>query len=83
MKFEHFPLSFKHAGKTIKATCTKWKPVKETMYRVFFKQPVSGKETVIVFMEQAGNPERFKCYRLGDERDEFAKSALKALQKIA
>jgi hypothetical protein len=81
VKFEQMPFSFRYSGKTYKGTVSKFKPIKEIMYRVSIPNPDIKKEMVFVFHEKPTTKE-IAAYKFNGPLDAFQDAALKTLKKI-
>lgn len=82
MKTESFVLPLTVNGKKIKATGTKFKPMKETLYRVSI--PAEKWEKVFVFTLKDAATRTFHYYKQGEqETDKLAQTIMDKLIKSA
>lgn len=80
MKTESFVLPLTVDGKKIKATCTKFKPLKETLYRV--SVPEAKWEKVFVFTLKDAATRTFHYYKQNNaQADVLAEEIMRKLQK--
>jgi hypothetical protein len=80
MKVEEMEFTFSYKNRSIKATCSKFKPKNKVHYRVAFGDTIEDEEVYNFYQDK--KEERLWWHELPDQRQEKAKVIASALELI-